>query len=144
MTTSGFGIRHASVVRTQGQTHPFRARDWIEIHRDMDAMATGHEGFRHMEAIVRSVLKSDAAGRLAAYTSMHDLIVVDVPIPEPPYGVVAVRAPSSLHPPSDGQVLIEEISATGRNDRIERPVAEAVPLFWRFMIEKYGVTPDRR
>jgi hypothetical protein len=72
----------------------------------MDAMATKHEEFRHMEAIVRSVLDSAAADRLAAYTSMHDLIVVDVPIPEPPYGVVAVRAPGSLHPPRDGHVLI--------------------------------------
>jgi hypothetical protein len=27
--------------------------------------------------------------------------------------------------------------------RIERPVVEAVPLFWRFMIEKYGVAPHR-
>jgi hypothetical protein len=140
---TGFGIRHACVVHTHGQTHPFRARDWNEIHRDMDAMATEHEEFRHMEAIVRSVLDSDAADRLVAYTSMHDLIVVDVPIPEPPYGVVAVRAPGSLHAPSDGQVLIEEMSVTGHNDRIERPVAETVPLFWRFMIEKYGVAPHR-
>ena len=61
----------------------------------------------------------------------------------PSYGVVAVRAPSSLHPPPDGQVLIEEMSVSGHNDRIERPVAEAVPLFWRFMIEKYGVAPHR-
>jgi hypothetical protein len=109
----------------------------------MDAMATKHEGFRHMEAIVRSVLDSGAADRLAAYTSMHDLIVVAVPIPEPPYGVVAVRAPSSLHPPPDGQVLIEEMSVSGHNDSIVRPVVEAVPLFWRFMIEKYGVAPHR-
>ena len=132
-----------SLDSTHGQTQPFRARDWNGIHRTMDAMATEHEEFRHMEAIVRSVLDSDAADRLAGYTSMHDLIVVDVPIPEPPYGVVAVRAPSSLHPPPDGQVLIEEMSVTGHNDRIERPVAEAVPLFWRFMIEKFGVAPHR-
>jgi hypothetical protein len=109
----------------------------------MDAMATEHEEFRHMEAIVRSVLDSNAADQLAAYTSMHDLIVVGVPIPEPPYGVVAVRAPSSLHAPPAGQVLIEEMSVTGHNDRVERPVAEAVPLFWRFMIEKYGVAPHQ-
>jgi hypothetical protein len=30
---------------------------------------------------------------------------------------------------------------TGRSNRIERPVDEAVPLFWRFMIEKFGVGP---
>lgn len=124
-----------------GQTQPFRARDWKDIHRTMDAMATEHEEFRHMEAIVRSVLEADAADRLAAHTSMHDLIVVDLPIPEPPYRVVAVRAPSSLHPPPDGQVLIEEMSVAGDNDRIARPVAEAVPLVWRFKIDKFGLAP---
>jgi hypothetical protein len=109
----------------------------------MDAMVTKHEEFRHMEAIVQSVLDSDATARLAAYTSMHDLIVVGVPIPEPPYGVVAVRAPGSLHPPRDGHVLIEEMFVTGHDDKIERPVVEAVPLFWWFMIEKYGIAPHR-
>lgn len=64
-----------------------------------------------------------------AYTSMRDLIVVDLPIPEPAYGVVVVRAPGSLQPPRDGHVLIEEMSVTGHNDKIERPVAEAIPLF---------------
>ena len=141
MRLSTSDVSHACIVRTHGQTHPFHARDWNDIHRTMDEMAMKHEEFRHMEAIVRSVLDSEAVDRLAAYTSMHDLIVVDVPIPEPPYGVVAVRAPGSLRPPRDGQVLIEEMSVTGHNDRIERPVAEAVPLFWRFMIEKYGVAP---
>jgi len=90
------------------------------------------------------VLDCDAAERLAAYTSMHDLIVVDVPIPDPPYGVVAVRAPGSIRSPRSGHVLIEEMSLTGNNDRIERPVDEAVALFWRFMIEKFGVSPTGR
>jgi hypothetical protein len=31
----------------------------------------------------------------------------------------------------------------GLADDIIRPVDEAVPLFWRFMIEKYGVSPHR-
>jgi len=60
---------------------------------------------------------------------MHDLVVVSVPIPEPPYGVVAVRAPGSLRSPRDSHVLIEHMSVTGHDDRIERPVAEAVALF---------------
>jgi hypothetical protein len=38
-------------------------------------------------------------------------------------------------------VLIELLSCTGRDDRIERPAREAVLLFWRFVIEKYGVHP---
>jgi hypothetical protein len=75
---------------------------------------------------------------------MHDLIVVPKPIAEPPYGVVAVRAPNSIHPPRDNHVLIEHLSVTGHDDRIERPAADAVPLFRRFMIEKFGVQPARR
>jgi hypothetical protein len=38
-------------------------------------------------------------------------------------------------------VLIEQQSLTGHDDRIERLASEAVPLFWRFMIEKFGVHP---
>ena len=94
-----------------------------------------------MVDIVDSVIESRSADLLAGCTSMHDLIVVTVPIPEPPYDVVAVRAPGSLGKPADGQVIIEHLSTTGHNDRIERPVEAAVPLFWRFMIEKYGIHP---
>lgn len=108
----------------------------------MSGMAQLDERFSHMSAIVGSVRDSNAEDRLAAYTSMHDLIVVSVPIPEPPYGVVAVRAPGSLRSPRDGHVLIEHLSVTGHDERIERPVTEAVALFWRFMIEKYGVAPS--
>lgn len=134
-------MRDAELMRMGGQTLPFRAQGWNDILISMARMADEHEEFRHMEAIVRSVLDCDAAERLAAYTSMHDLIVVDVPIPDPPYGIVAVRAPGSIRPPCSGHVLIEEMSLTGNNDRIERPVDEAVALFWRFMIEKFGVSP---
>ena len=54
---------------------------------------------------------------------------------------VVVRAPGSLHPPRAGCVLVEHLTGTGRDDRIESPTADAVPLFWRFMIEKFGVHP---
>jgi hypothetical protein len=108
----------------------------------MVAIAAEHAEFRHMEAIVRSVIDSGTADRLAAYTSTHDLIVVDVTIPLPPCAVVAVRAPGSLPSPKPGHVLVEELYATGSNERIERPVNEAVALFWRFMIEEFGVSPS--
>jgi hypothetical protein len=54
---------------------------------------------------------------------------------------VFVRAPNT--PVSRAQpehVLIEHVSLTGHDDRIERPAVDAVPLFWRFMSEKFGVT----
>jgi hypothetical protein len=36
-------------------------------------------------------------------------------------------------------VLIEHLTSTGHDERIERPASEAVPLFWRFAIEKFGL-----
>ena len=63
---------------------------------------------------------------------------------EPPYDLVVVRAPISIRPPTAGCVLIEHLTATGLDDKIEGPTADAIPLFWRFMIEKFGVYPAAR
>jgi hypothetical protein len=41
-------------------------------------------------------------------------------------------------------VRIEHLSVTGHDDVIDRPFADAVPLLWRFMIEKFGVDPGAR
>ncbi|WP_141997522.1 hypothetical protein [Amycolatopsis cihanbeyliensis] len=58
---------------------------------------------------------------------MHDLVVTARPVPEyPRVEVVVVRSPSS-----------------GYDDRIRRTSEAAVPLFWRFMIEKFSVAPAR-
>lgn len=128
-------------MRTLAPPYPFVPVPWFYIDDRFAKFAAEHPEFTHMSAIVKSVLSVGAEGDLAAHTSMHDLIVLAQPIPDPPYDVVAVRAPGSAPRPSDGCVLIEHLSVTGRNDRIERPVIEAVPPFWRFMIEKFGVDP---
>jgi hypothetical protein len=65
---------------------------------------------------------------------MTDLIVTSRPISEPPLDVVTVRH-------AHGSIVIEHVTHTGRNDRIERPARDGVALFWRFMIEKFGVHP---
>lgn len=106
-------------------------------------MSEKHPAFSYLVDIVDSVIGGDRTSVLCATTSMHDLIVSTVPIPEPPFDVIAVRAPSSLRPPAEGNVLIEHLSVTGHNDRIERPATEAVPLFWRFAITKFGTQPPR-
>mgnify|MGYP001383631714 CR=1 FL=1 len=129
-------------MRTLGFPYPFRQTPWDEIADFLGGMADRNPGFQHMADIVNSVIDSRSTELLAAFTSMHDLMVVATPIPDAPVDLVAVRAPGSLHPASpDGLVLIEHLTVSGNNDRIERPVAEAVPLFWRFMIEKWGVQP---
>ena len=100
-------------------------RESVRLFEDVaaivDRMATAHE---------RGVIEAHLAG----CTSMTDLIVVARPISPPPLDVVIVR---HVH----GSVTIEHVTHIGRNDRIERAVPEAVALFWRFMIEKFGVHP---
>jgi hypothetical protein len=118
-------------------------------------MADRYPAYEHMARLVGSVIEGAAwrrppassptpasgADLLAGCTSMYDLIVVPRPIPRPPYDVIAVRAPGSLHEPAAGMVRITHLSVSGRNDTIDRPVAETLPLFWRFVAEKYGIRP---
>lgn len=40
-------------------------------------------------------------------------------------------------------VRVRHFSVTGRDDAVERPAVEAVPLFWRFTREKWGIEPKR-
>ena len=92
-------------MRTSRPPYPFRPVPWGDIDEKFGEFATTHPEFSHMSAIVKSVRSVGAEAALAAHTSMHDLIVLAQPIPDPPYDVVAVRAPGSLHAPSDGCVL---------------------------------------
>ena len=132
-------------VRTwQQESRNFRVREWADIRSFLAEMAARNPSLGYLVDIVDSVLVGERASALCATTSMHDLIVSTMPVPDPPFGVIAVRAPGSVRPPSDGNVLIEHLSVTGHNDRIERPAAEAVPLFWRFAIEKFGTQPPGR
>lgn len=128
-------------MRTHGSTIPFRSRPWPEISGFLTEMAARHPQFAHMAAIADSVRSSAAAGQLAATTSMHDILVVTAPPPDPPYDLIRVCAPGSLREPLPGHVIIEHHSCTGHNDRIERPATDAVRLFWRFIITKYGIHP---
>ena len=128
-------------MRNHGWPAPFRAVRWERIAIVLREMAEQHAEFTHMARIAESVIVTGTTNLLAGCTSMHDLIVVPVPLPDPPYDVIAVRAPSSIRTPPTGQVIIEHLACTGHNDRIQRPTGEAVPLFWRFVIEKYGIRP---
>jgi hypothetical protein len=112
---------------------------WLVLLERYDDLARQSGDFVHMGEIVRSVMTSTAVDHLAATTSMHDLLVVDTPIAPPHLEYVIVRAPSSMRPPAHGHVAIEHVSLTGHDESIERPVDEAVALFWRFMAEKFGV-----
>lgn len=95
-----------------------------------------------MVDVIDSVIDSGADELFAGGTSMHDVMVVPRPVSPHVRDLIAVRAPGSLRPAaSAGRVRIEHLSSTGHNESIERPPSEAVPLFWRFVIEKYGLRP---
>jgi hypothetical protein len=129
-------------INSRAWTVEFRAVPWPEIAARFSAMAAKHPEFRHMADMVESVIACGGADRLAGLTSMHDLVVTPLPIVDPPTEVVVVRSPSSGWVGA-GAVLIEHFSATGHDDRIVRPSGEAVALFWRFLIEKFGIEPVR-
>jgi hypothetical protein len=125
----------------QQASRGFRPKDWSEIRRFLGEMADKDPRFAYLVEIVDSVMASGLTDSLAATTSMHDLIVAALPLMDPPFDVIAVRAPGSIRPAPDGEVLIEHLTPTGRDEQITRPTVEAVPLFWRFAIEKFGVGP---
>lgn len=131
-------------MRTRGWTARFVPTDWNEVRQFLGGLAEGSPEFGYLAEILASIVSSGRADDLAVTTSMHDPVITPRPVPEPPLDVVIVRAPNSLrNGPRPGHVVIEEMPLTGHGDLIERPAAEAVPLFWRFMIEKYGVHPSR-
>lgn len=128
---------------SRGWHGTFHDVPWTEIADRFRRMSDRHPEFRHMTDIVDSVLACGAEQHLVGLTSMHDLVVTTRPISEPPIDEVIVRAPSSLVPVDEGTVLIENLSTTGQNERIVRPTIEAVPLFWKFITNKLGISPTR-
>lgn len=124
--------------------HRFPTMSWDEVADNLHHLSTRYPDFRHMTDVVASIRACDTERQLAGCMAMHDLVVTARPVPqEQPVDVVIVRAPSSLVYVADGCVVIEHTSTTGYNERIERPASQTVPLFWRFMIEKFGIRPDR-
>jgi len=121
---------------------PFREIPWTEIASRFTELAALHPHFQHMADIASSVIARHATTALAAHTSMHDLVVAKRPLPtESPIDVVIVKSLSSHRGyVAPGWVVIEHLSTTGHDDQITRPSDQAVPLFWRFMAEKFAIT----
>jgi hypothetical protein len=119
--------------------HTFKEQSWSDV-ADFELKTWGnHPEGRYLLDIIDSVLNSGVMDALAVTTSMHDLVVVGRPVPEPLMEVLVVRAPSSLKSPSPGHVLVQYLASSGRDTVSERPATEAVRLFWRFVDEKFGI-----
>ncbi|GAA0384043.1 hypothetical protein GCM10009541_28410 [Micromonospora gifhornensis] len=118
-----------------GYPGEFRDAPWTTIEARLAEWCARSPQMRPMLDIVRSVLASGADAHLAGLLSMTDLVVVPTPVISPPYDEVIVRY-------QDPWITVETLTHNGRNDRIRRPAEDAVPLFWRFMIEKFGIHPS--
>ena len=70
---------------------------------------------------------------------MHDLVVTPKPVSDPLVDVVLVAALDSLRRHATGTVRIDHIAVNGADTEIERPAAEAMRLFWRFLAVDFGI-----
>ena len=130
---------------------PFPARAWPKIEAFYaDLFDGGSEFVAPILAIVRSVRAEEGAAKLAGYTSMHTLVVTSTPVNEWPDVVRVELLPASskvrisyekvVRAPRSG---LPDAWTEQREDSITRPEDQAVPLFWRFCVEKFGVQPAR-
>lgn len=128
----------------RGWRYPIPPVPWAERLEEYERAVSDGIPLQHMVDIVRSVIDSGRADELVTAMSHFDLIVAAAPADSPPFDIIAVRTLAALKPPRDGCVRIEHQSLTGHDDSIERPNSEAVRLFWRFVISKFGIEPDPR
>ncbi len=130
-------------VLKDGHVPPFRSLPWEEI-RDWYA-ELGWPAVEPLVAVVHSVLQCGGAERLVATTSMHDLWVarmVDGGAASA-VDVIKVCSASSMYPVGRGEALVVHTAPSGQEEAVSRPASEAVPLFWRFVSEKWGIEPWR-
>lgn len=121
----------------RGWLYPFYGSTWEALAARYADL--GRPELGHVEELIQSIIGSSLADRLVGLTSMFDLVVAQAPATNPPFDVIHVRSPFSLRRPGRGLVVIEHVSTTGYDDRIERATSETVPLFWRFVSEKWGL-----
>lgn len=131
------------VRRGFGWQHTIGTRSWTEARSFLGTVDWTNDGDDYLLRIIDSVIETGADHLLALSTSMHDLVTTPHPAIDPPFDAVLVAAPGSVrtHPP--GTVRIDHMTVNGRNTEIVRPAIDAVPLFWRFMREEFGISVKR-
>jgi hypothetical protein len=121
-------------------TAEFPVRPWEDILRFYRGIADdGGTWIAPMLDIAQSVTDEGATEDLLAHTSMHDLVVT-IPPRRAQTETDFVRVELLSH---QRGVRIWHRPLVGLADDLTRPSDEAVSLFWRFMIEKYGIHPAR-
>jgi hypothetical protein len=118
---------------------PFTARPWPElIDRYLD-LAESHVDYLAIVEIINSVVHRDAVDRLAGNYTVGGLHVVDTELCSPPYSVITVETLGRSRS-SDPAVAVWQVSSSGLREEVIAPVDAAVPLFWRFVVEKFATT----
>jgi hypothetical protein len=117
---------------------------WNEVAERVRGYTGSNPKFRFLVDVIDSIRECGGQERLAGIWTLGGLVVTPLPIPdEPPIQEVILSLPGMGWGPTGEEVLIEHRAISGHDDRILRPSSEAVPLFWRFMIEKFGIAPVR-
>lgn len=125
-----------------GWRYPIRAREWTDLLDEYRSAVDSLPTLAPLVSIIESVLQNQMQDQLVATTSMWDLVITTAPPGEPPLDVIVVRSTVSMRPSPPGEVRIEHFATSGLKEEVDRPVAEALPLFWRFVVEKYGLHPS--
>lgn len=113
--------------------------EWPRVREWFDAIyPVGSEG-RYIVEVIDDVVTTGHGSDLAATLAETDLYISSVPVCEPPSELIAVRGPKGIHASRNGFVQIVHLTVTGKNDLVERPLDEALPLFWAFTREKFGL-----
>lgn len=125
-------------------------RPWRDLADLFAQTATRYDAATCLAEIVDSIIDSGVADQLSGSAGAHNnaLIVVEAGDVTPPLTALVVSVwqggPDTAYKDvGPEQVAIEHWAATGHNDRVERPVSEALPLFRRFVAEKFGIEVPR-
>ena len=124
-----------------GWQYAIPRREWTDLLGEYRNAAESVPTLAPLLVIIESVIENQMQDQLAATTSMWDLVITTAPAGEPPLDVIVVRSAVSMSPPPAGEVRIEQLATSGLKEEVTRPVAEVLPLFWRFVLEKYGLQP---
>lgn len=124
-----------------GWQYAIPRREWTDLLDEYRTAAKSVPTLAPLLSIIESVIENQMQDRLAATTSMWDLVITTAPAGEPPLDVIVVRSSVSMSPSPAGEVRIEQFATSGQKEEVTRPVAEALPLFWRFVLAKFGLKP---
>jgi hypothetical protein len=119
-------------------TEPFKARSWPDLRDRFWGLADLHPEQLAAVEIIDSVVNC-AADRLTGNYTIGGLHVADAAHRDPPYSVITIE----LYGRGAGgvpAVAVWHVSTSGLREEIVKPIDSAVPLFWRFVFEKFGLT----